>query len=148
MTSVPVSAVYEAAAAVVPSNVMHFLRDLRQQLVNHPAWNEGIAKALWLYGTDGTFDISTYVAHYSVHAFPAYMHFHVSTKNIHTHHIYVRVAGTLVWDAPISFDGANFDLHRVSTASENLEVMVVGVRNNVETPTASVITPVTYKGSI
>jgi hypothetical protein len=146
MALVPTATTYGVVPTIVPADAMGYIRTLRGILMRNKNWSDDIAKALWLYGTDGpSFDPATYVAHYSVHAFPGYMHFHVSTKNVHSHLIYIRKVGTLTWDAPIRFDGANWDVHRISTSSpENLEVMVMGFYDNAETVLQSVITPVTY----
>ena len=149
MISVPVPAVYGTAPAVVEADFMGYVRSFRTKLMENPAMTDDILKDLMLYGTDVTFDPTTYVSVYSVHPFPGYLHFHVSTKNVHTHNIYIRKAGTTVWDAPIRFDGANFDVHRVPTTSpENLEVMIKGIINNVETAMLSVIRPVTYNAAL
>ena len=150
MSTIPVGSNFGALpTSVVEAGIMTYLSTLRTLLTKNSHWTEAIAKALWLYGTDGTFDPDAYDPHYSVHAFTGYLHIHVSTKNVHVHHVYIRVAGSLTWEAPIQFTGANFDLHRtIGTNPQNLEVMLIGVINNVETPTASVITPVTYKTSI
>jgi hypothetical protein len=148
MVTVPVPAVYGTAPAVVPADFMGYVRSLRTKLMENPNMTDDILKDLMLYGTDVTFDPTTYVAVYSVHPFPGYMHFHVSTKNVKTHNIYIRKAGTTTWDAPIRFDGANFDVHRVPTTSpENLEVMLKGIINNIETAMLSVIRPVTYNAA-
>jgi hypothetical protein len=148
MSAVPVATTYGAPAVEVPANAMKYIGDLRAVLMKNKNWNEAIAKSLWLYGIDGTpFVPAEYVAKYSVNPLPGYLHFHVATKFVHTHNIYIRIAGTPTWDAPIRFDGANFDVHRIPvTPSENLEVMMKGIVDNVETPLPSVILPVTYTG--
>src|ERR1035438_9251381 len=149
MVTLPVPAVYGTAPTVVPADFMSYVRSLRNKLMENPKMTDDILKDLMLYGTDVSFDPATYVAVYSVHAFTGYLHFHVSTKNVHEHNIYIRKAGTTVWDAPIRFTGANFDVHRVPTTSpENLEVMIKGIINNVETSEPSVIRKVTYNAAL
>jgi len=111
-------------------------------------WTDDIAKDLWLFGSEGTFNKDTYQATYSVNPFPTYMHFHVGTKFVKTHNLYIRVKGATAWETPIRFDGANFDVTRVATAAQNLEVMFKGIIKNVETPMVSKITPVTYNPTI
>jgi hypothetical protein len=148
MVLVPTPAVYGTAADVVDADIMAWVGNLRDTLMTNNAWTDDIAKDLWLFGTEGTFDKDTYKAHYSVNPFPTYLHFHVSTKHVKTHNIYIRVKGATVWEAPIRFDGANFDVHRDGTTPQNLEVMFKGIINNVETPMVSVITPVLYTPTV
>ena len=150
MTTIPVPTDDGAAPLVVEANIMENIGLLRDSLMLNPNWNDTVAKDLWLYGTDGeAFDKELYVAKYSAHPFPGYIHIHVGTKHVHVHNAYIRKAGTTVWDAPIRFEGANFDLHRVPTTSpENLEVMLKGVIGNVETPILSVITKITFTADL
>jgi len=149
MTLVPASASYGTVPAVVAADVMGYIGNLRTKLMKNPNWTDAIAKDLWLYGTEEIFDKDTYKAHYSVNAFPGYMHFHVATKYVKTHNIYVRKVGASVWEAPIRFDKSNYDVHRMPTTSpENLEVMLKGIINNEETPLLSVITTITYNATI
>ena len=149
MTTVSIPAVYGVAPVVVPADIMDYVSNLRGLLMKNPNWTDAIAKALWLYGTDATFDKDTYQAHFSVNPFPGYLHLHVSTKHVKTHNIYIRKVGVTAWDTPIRFDGANFDVHRPpASAPENLEVMVRGIINNVETPLLSAILPVPYNATI
>ena len=146
MAIVPTATSYGVVPAIVPADAMGYIRLLRGILMRNNNWSDDIAKALWLYGTDGeSFVVADYVSHYSVHAFPGYLHFHVSTKNVHLHLIYIRKVGALDWEKPIQFEGANCDVHRVSgTSPENLEVMIMGLYKDVETVMPSVITKVTY----
>src|ERR1035437_2513880 len=146
MSAVIVATGYGTIATAVPADAMKYIGDLRTVLMKNKNWNEAIAKALWLYGIDGTpFIPADYVAHYSVHAFPGYLHFHVATKFVHTHNLYIRKAGALIWEPAIRFDGPNYDVHRITTSSpEDLEVMIKGIVDNVETPLFSLITKVTY----
>lgn len=150
MTVIPVGANYGTLpTSVVEAGIMAYLTNLRGQLTKQAGWTEAIAKALWLYGTDGTFDPDAYIPHYSVHPFTGYMHIHVSTKRVHVHHVYLREMGTTSWGAPIQFTGANFDLHKITgTNPQNLDVMLKGVIDNVETPGESLITTIVYKTSI
>jgi len=150
MTSIPVGADFGTIpTSVVEAGIMAYLSTLRTLLMQNPNWTEAISKALWLYGTDGSFDPDAYIPNYSVHPFTGYMHIHVSTKRVHVHNVYLRQMGTTTWDAPIQFTGANFDLHKITgTNPQNLDVMLKGVINNVETPGESLITTIVYKTSI
>src|ERR1035437_5044978 len=145
MVTVPVGANFGALPVVVAAGIMSYLSNLRKQLIDQDC-SDAILKALWLYGTDGTFDPTAYIPNYSVHPFTGYIHTHVATKNVHVHNLYVREAGSIIWDAPVEFTGSNFYFHRVTPKKpENLEVMLKGVINNIELPGDSVITTITYK---
>ncbi len=149
MTNVPTPAVYGTTPAVAAAGIMSFVSNLRGLLVRNPAWTDNIAKDLQLYGTDGSFIPAEYVPHFSVNPFVGYIHIHVSTKHVHGHHVYIRKAGTATWDAPVMFNGANFDLRRTGAdITENLEIMLKGVINNVETPLPSDIIAFLYKSTL
>jgi hypothetical protein len=144
MILVPSAAVYGTVPVIVDADIMAWVGNLRGILMGNVAWTDDIAKDLWLYGTESSFTPAAYMSNYSVNPFPGYMHFHVNCKFVKTHNVYIRVKGATAWEAPIRFDGPNFDVARPGTAAQNLEVMFKGIIKNVETPLVSVIRPVTY----
>lgn len=149
MATVPAPAVYGVAPPVSVPDIMGYVGTLRGKLTKNTNMTDDILKDLWLFGTEVTFDPTEYVAIYSVNPFTGYIHIHVGTKNVKTHHVYLRKAGTTVWEAFISFNGANFDLVRVGLVSpENLEILIKGVIDNKEIGKESKITPFLYKTTI
>ena len=149
MTTVPIPAVYGVAPTAVSADFMGYVATLRGLMMKNPNWTDAIAKDLHLYGTEGTFNPDTYVPEYSIHPFTGYLHIHVGVKFVNSHHVYIRKAGTTVWEPFIQFSNSNFDLKRVGLVSpENLEIMLIGVIDNKELPLTSKILPFLYKTTI
>ena len=148
MIKAPLIKAQKETPETVEGNVMGYLRSLRIILMKHKNWTEAIAKYLKLLGSEYYFDKDKYLPKLKGKASIGNIRITTSTKFVKDHNLYARITGTEFWIYIGMFETAYYNYARIPVTPntvEEVDLMIMGVVNNVEIGKPSVTYSVLYK---
>lgn len=126
--------IYPTPPAEILPDMKGAIRALRGRLMKGGGWTDTIGKMLHLIGAEDLFNEDKYKPKVRITTEAGKFFFSLKgIKHLQGHNIYLKVAGTTIWERKIFFGGAKFTLERhAETETEALEVFLKGVIKNKE----------------